>query len=99
MTQTYNDVTSSGAEPNSAGFGGPEERTARATTGDKVIGGVSHTVLVIWSLLVIVPMVWVIVSSFKTSSEIFASPFALPHKLNFSNYANAWTTAGSSAAT
>jgi N-acetylglucosamine transport system permease protein len=94
MTQTYNDVTSSGAEPNSPGFGGPEERTARATTGDKVIGGVSHTVLVIWSLLVIVPMVWVIVSSFKTSSEIFASPFALPHKLNFQNYANAWTTAG-----
>ncbi len=54
----------------------------------------SHAVLVIWSLLVIVPLLWVIMSSFKTSSEIFASPFALPERMRFDNYANAWTTAG-----
>ncbi len=65
-----------------------------STTGDKVVGGFSHTIMVIWSLLVIVPLIWVVISSFKTSSEIFASPFALPSKLNFVNYANAWTTAG-----
>ena len=33
-------------------------------------------------------------SSFKTSSEIFASPFALPQSWSFDNYVNAWTTAG-----
>jgi N-acetylglucosamine transport system permease protein len=33
-------------------------------------------------------------SSFKTSSEIFASPFALPQNWSFDNYVNAWTTAG-----
>ena len=64
------------------------------TTGDKVVGAVSHTVLVIWCLLVVVPLLWVIMSSFKTSSEIFASPFALPQDWNFTNYRNAWTTAG-----
>ena len=64
------------------------------TTGDKVVGAVSHTVLVIWSLLVVVPLLWVLMSSFKTSSEIFASPFGLPARWSFDNYANAWTTAG-----
>jgi N-acetylglucosamine transport system permease protein len=64
------------------------------TTGDKVVGAVSHTVLVIWCLLVVVPLLWVLMSSFKTSSEIFASPFALPSDWNFTNYGNAWTTAG-----
>ncbi|HZA05696.1 MAG TPA: carbohydrate ABC transporter permease [Propionibacteriaceae bacterium] len=65
-----------------------------ASTGDKVVGAMSHTVLVIWSLLVVVPLLWVLMSSFKTSSEIFASPFALPANWNFDNYRNAWTTAG-----
>src|SRR3712207_2640817 len=64
------------------------------TTGDKIVAGVSHTVLVIWCLLVIIPLLWVILSSFKTSSEIFASPFSLPQNWNFTNYRNAWTTAG-----
>jgi N-acetylglucosamine transport system permease protein len=49
---------------------------------------------VIWSLLVVVPLLWVVLSSFKTSSEIFASPFALPKHWGFQNYVNAWTTAG-----
>src|SRR5215210_8192302 len=71
--------------------GEPGQRT---TTGDKVVGTVSHTVLIIWCLLVVVPLLWVILSSFKTSSEIFASPFGLPASWNFTNYRNAWTTAG-----
>ena len=64
------------------------------STSDAVVGVMSHGVLIIWSLLVIVPLLWVVMSSFKTSSEIFASPFALPASLSFDNYANAWTTAG-----
>jgi N-acetylglucosamine transport system permease protein len=66
----------------------------RTTTGDKVVGTVAHTVLIIWCLLVVVPLLWVILSSFKTSSEIFASPFSLPANWSFTNYRNAWTTAG-----
>ncbi|NIZ91962.1 carbohydrate ABC transporter permease [Kineosporiaceae bacterium B12] len=33
-------------------------------------------------------------SSFKTSREIFASPFSLPETWRWQNYADAWTTAG-----
>ena len=63
-------------------------------TGDKVVTGAAHTILVIWSLLVVIPLLWVVLSSFKTSSQIFASPFTLPTHWSFHNYVSAWTTAG-----
>jgi N-acetylglucosamine transport system permease protein len=69
-------------------------RTRKSTTSDKVVGGVSHTVLTLWSLVVVLPMLWVLMSSFKTSTEIFASPFTLPKEWNFNNYVNAWTSSG-----
>jgi N-acetylglucosamine transport system permease protein len=94
MTQTAGNISATGGGSRSTTSDGAEERRTKSTPGDKLIGGVSHTVLVVWSLLVIIPMLWVILSSFKTSSEIFASPFALPQKISFQNYANAWTTAG-----
>jgi N-acetylglucosamine transport system permease protein len=69
-------------------------RKAKPTAGDRAVGGISHTVLTLWSLVVILPMLWVILSSFKTTTEIFASPFSLPKVWNFNNYVNAWTTSG-----
>ncbi|MCK9793707.1 carbohydrate ABC transporter permease [Isoptericola sp. 4D.3] len=53
----------------------------------------SHTVLVVWCVLVIAPMIWVLIGSFKTSSEIFASPFSLPAEWGWTNYVSAWTDA------
>jgi N-acetylglucosamine transport system permease protein len=43
---------------------------------------------------VILPLLWTFMSSFKSSSEIFASPFALPTVWHFDNYIRAWTSAG-----
>jgi N-acetylglucosamine transport system permease protein len=54
----------------------------------------AHAVLILWAVIVIVPMLWTLVTSFKTTREIFASPFSPPTSLNFVNYVNAWTTAG-----
>lgn len=65
-------------------------RSPKSTTGDKVVAGVSHTLLTIWSLLVLIPLLWVLMSSFKTSQEIFDSPFSLPKTWRFENYAHAW---------
>ena len=94
MTQISANPAPASADPTARSVEPIEVRRPPRTTGDKVVGGVSHTVLTIWCLIVIVPLLWVIMSSFKTSSEIFASPFALPASLQFVNYANAWTTAG-----
>jgi N-acetylglucosamine transport system permease protein len=89
-TQTPSRSVDTAADPTSAA---PRGRRP-GSGGDAVIGSFSHGILILWSLIIIVPLLWVIMSSFKTSSEIFASPFALPSSLRFDNYANAWTTAG-----
>jgi ABC-type sugar transport system, permease component len=69
-------------------------RSGKATTSDRIVGGVSHSLLTIWTLIVVLPLLWTIMSSFKTSSEILASPFSLPAQWNFTNYVNAWAIAG-----
>ncbi|MBS1906741.1 MAG: carbohydrate ABC transporter permease [Actinobacteria bacterium] len=65
-------------------------RSTKSTTSDKVVGGVSHVVLGIWAIIVILPMLWTLLGSFKTTKEIFKSPFGLPANWNFDNYVNAW---------
>jgi N-acetylglucosamine transport system permease protein len=95
MTQTSAERSASDAVAAESRSAEPIElRRPPTSAGDKVVGAMSHTVLIIWSVVVVVPLLWVIMSSFKTSSEIFASPFALPSNWNFTNYVNAWTTAG-----
>ena len=64
------------------------------TGGDKTVEATSHVLLSIWSIIVIVPFLWVVLSSFKTTKEILASPFTLPAHWRFDNYAHAWTDAG-----
>ncbi len=68
-------------------------RSAR-TGGDRAVETTSHVLLSIWSVIVIVPFLWVVLSSFKTTKEILASPFSLPAHWGFGNYAHAWTDAG-----
>ncbi|MEJ5943734.1 carbohydrate ABC transporter permease [Pseudokineococcus basanitobsidens] len=62
--------------------------------GDRAVGASSQVVLAVWAVVVIAPLLWTVMSSFKTTQEIFASPFALPTELRFENYVNAWTLAG-----
>lgn len=64
------------------------------TPGDKTVGVLSHTALIVWSLIVILPLLWTLMTSFKTTKEIFASPFSLPANWNFNNYVSAWTQEG-----
>ncbi len=69
-------------------------RKAHDTPGDRAFGSVSHVILIIWAAIVILPMLWTLMTSFKTTSQIFASPFSLPDGLHLENYTGAWTTAG-----
>nr|WP_245723687.1 carbohydrate ABC transporter permease [Microbacterium humi] len=47
--------------------------------------------LVIWSLIVVLPMLWTLMTSFKSTREIFASPFGLPSHWDLTNYISAWS--------
>ncbi|MEP9384049.1 carbohydrate ABC transporter permease [Nocardioides sp. KR10-350] len=71
----------------------PHRRSARSG-GDIAVETTSHVLLVIWSVIVVVPFLWVVLSSFKTTKEILHSPFALPAHWRFANYSEAWTDAG-----
>ncbi len=51
---------------------------------------VSHFILSLVGLLFLIPFLWLVLTSLKTEEEIFAIPIQLwPHKLNWSNYADA----------
>ena len=65
-----------------------------APTGERSANAVSHAVLILWSVVVIVPMLWTLMSSFKTTKEILSSPFTLPATFSLENYSSAWSTAG-----
>jgi N-acetylglucosamine transport system permease protein len=52
-----------------------------------------HLVLLLWAALVTLPLGWAFVSSFKTDSEIFDSPWGLPASPQFENWSRAWEQA------
>jgi len=66
-------------------------RGARA--GDTVNATLSHVLMSIWSIVVIVPFLWTVLSSLKTTKQILSDPFGLPDVPHWENYANAWNNA------
>ncbi|MCY4464019.1 MAG: carbohydrate ABC transporter permease [Chloroflexi bacterium] len=46
--------------------------------------------LFFWAVIVILPLVWLLYSSFKTDQEIFFAPWALPQTLQWENFERAW---------
>ncbi len=60
---------------------------------DKTVATISHIALIAWVVIICAPLLWVLMSSFKTTQQIFGSPFTLPTSFNFDNYVSAWTSA------
>ncbi|MFR0356619.1 carbohydrate ABC transporter permease [Streptomyces sediminimaris] len=61
-----------------------------------VLNVFSHGFLILWAFMVVMPLLWAVMTSFKDDSSIFSSPWALPDKLHFDNWARAWTDANMS---
>jgi N-acetylglucosamine transport system permease protein len=54
----------------------------------------AHLALAVWAVIVVAPLVWTVLASFKSNTEIFlGSPFAVPHSWSFASFGRAWTTA------
>lgn len=51
-----------------------------------------YILMVLITLLVVFPFIWMLVLSFKTNSEILSAPLSLPNSLNVENYRNAFKT-------
>ena len=69
-----------------------ENRRTRRSSTIGAIGSrtVFHTVMIIISIIFVVPMIWMVMSSFKTKREIFDSPFSLPTNIDFGVWIEAW---------
>lgn len=52
-----------------------------------------RTILFIYSIIVICPMLWAVLMSLKTNEEFFYNIWGLPTKWMVENYIRAWTTA------
>lgn len=50
-----------------------------------------YAIMIGWSLISLISTGWVLMSSLKTNQELFADVWALPEKLQWVNYLNAWT--------
>jgi raffinose/stachyose/melibiose transport system permease protein len=53
--------------------------------------GAIYAILIGYGFVVVYPVFLMVLSSFKTSREIFRSPFALPESWSLANYVEAWT--------
>lgn len=50
------------------------------------------TILVVYFIIIAYPLFWMVINSFKNTSEIFSNSWALPEQWLFSNYVEAWNT-------
>lgn len=71
----------------------PPQRPAYVRAERNVFTGLSHVALVVWSVTVIVPILWTFMSSFKTNTEIFNDPLGLPGAFRLGAWGRAWDTA------
>ena len=82
------DTAPTGVEtPGSPGGSGPVVTKATVATPRKgsrsegaTLNVFSHGVLIIWAIMVVMPLLWAVMTSFKTDKAIFTSPWALPDR-------------------
>ncbi len=60
---------------------------------DQTVSTISHIALIAWVVIICAPLLWVLMSSFKTTQQIYADPLGLPQSLSFDNFINAWQRA------
>jgi N-acetylglucosamine transport system permease protein len=66
-------------------------RKPGSTIGENFFSGFSHLFLIVWALMVVYPLVWVIMSSFKDDAQIIKEPLSLiPNALHWDNFSRAW---------
>ncbi|HEV7899776.1 MAG TPA: carbohydrate ABC transporter permease [Planosporangium sp.] len=67
------------------------DRPPRRESG--LVDAFSHLFLLAWAVLTAFPLLWALVSSFKTDEQILTDPWGLPSALRWDNWARAWNSA------
>lgn len=70
------------------------KRKSAQTSKVSLFSSLAHIALAVWAIVVIAPLLWTMLASFKTNTEIFlGSPFSLPESFGFDAFSRAWTKA------
>jgi raffinose/stachyose/melibiose transport system permease protein len=56
-------------------------RAAQGTTARALGRAISYTVFTLWALITVLPLLWMLYSSFKSNDELIRNIFSLPHDL------------------
>ena len=93
MTRTT-DRPAAGAGTGSTPSRGRKRRAAVGRIREvRILSGLGHLALAGWAVIVIAPILWTVLASFKNTTEIFSSPWTLPAELRWENWARAWNEA------
>jgi N-acetylglucosamine transport system permease protein len=66
----------------------PAARSAKADI--RLFSRLGQIALIVWAVIVIAPILWTFLASFKNTTEIFSSPWTLPAHLRVENWGRAW---------
>ncbi|MER7487403.1 carbohydrate ABC transporter permease [Streptomyces sp. NPDC126497] len=55
-----------------------------------VLNVFSHGFLALWAVLIVLPLLWLVLSSFRTDAQIGGSAFGLPRNWDFGVFSRAW---------
>jgi N-acetylglucosamine transport system permease protein len=71
--------------------GGPAKEHRREIG---LLNGLAHVALVVWAIIILAPLLWMFLASFKSNTEMYlGNPFSLPSKINLDSYIRAWNEA------
>lgn len=71
----------------------PRRRGPGVGAGQGALNLLNGAFLLIWGLVTTLPLLWAIVSAFKTNREFLSDPWSLPGGARLDNFARAWTVA------
>ncbi|MFD1938903.1 MULTISPECIES: carbohydrate ABC transporter permease [Nonomuraea] len=57
------------------------------------LSALTHVALLVWTVLVVVPILWTFLASVKSEDEIFGDAWSLPASIRWDNFARAWEQA------
>jgi N-acetylglucosamine transport system permease protein len=91
MSTTTTEPAAPGAPdaPTPAPVRGPGKESRFGDSG-AVLNVFSHGFLAVWAIMVVLPLVWIVLSSFKTDGQIGGSAWAWPHHWSLGVFHRAW---------
>ena len=68
---------------------GHSDKKSHYTTAARRMDRILNCIVVVITVMMIIPFLWIILMSFKTDSEILTTPFSLPEQFSLDNYKRA----------